>query len=126
MQMKTLNDIYANTCRLARPVALKSKKDGRWVDVSVREFCDSVRFFSNGLRVLGVKPGDRVAILAENRPEWAIADFAILAAGAVTGPLMMRWSITYHSRASRGVRSGKARRSSPASSLRRRWASSSS
>src|SRR5271154_1962670 len=38
-----------------------------------------------------------------------------LAGGAVTGPLMMRWSITYHSRASRGVRSGKARRSSPAS-----------
>jgi long-chain acyl-CoA synthetase len=98
MQMKTLNDLYANTCRLERPVALKSKKDGRWFDVSVREFCDSVRYFSNGLRVLGVKPGDRVAILAENRPEWAIADFAILAAGAVTVPVyptLLGWQIEY-------------------------------
>ena len=63
MQMKTLNDIYTNTCRIERPVALKSKKDGRWVDVAVAEFRDSVRYFSTGLRVLGVKAGDRIAIL---------------------------------------------------------------
>jgi len=98
MQMKTLNDIYVNTCRLERPVALKSKKDGRWVDVSVAEFRDSVRYFSNGLRNLGVKAGDRVAILSENRPEWAIADFAILAAAAVTVPIyptLLGWQIEY-------------------------------
>jgi long-chain acyl-CoA synthetase len=98
MQMKTLNDIYANTCRLERPVALKSKKDGRWVDVSVAEFRDGVRYFSNGLRVLGVKPGDRVAILSENRPEWAMSDFAILAAAAVTVPIyptLLGWQIEY-------------------------------
>ena len=98
MPMNTLNDIYVNTCRLERPVALKSKKDGRWVDVSVAEFRDGVRYFSNGLRVLGVKPGDRVAILSENRPEWAIADFAILAAGAVAVPIyptLLGWQIEY-------------------------------
>ena len=98
MQMKTLDDIYVNTCRLERPVALKSKKDGRWVDVSVAEFRDSVRYFSNGLRNLGVKAGDRVAILSENRPEWAIADFAILAAAAVTVPIyptLLGWQIEY-------------------------------
>ena len=98
MQMKTLNDIYSNTCRIERPVALKSKRDGRWVDVSVAEFRDSVRQFSNGLRVLGVKTGDRVAILSENRPEWAIADFAILATAAVTVPIyptLLGWQIEY-------------------------------
>ncbi|HEY8848860.1 MAG TPA: long-chain fatty acid--CoA ligase [Thermoanaerobaculia bacterium] len=98
MQMKTLNDIYANTCRLERPVALRSKKDGHWVDVSVAEFRDTVRYFSNGLRVLGVKAGDRVAILSENRPEWAMADFAILAAAAVTVPIyptLLGWQIEY-------------------------------
>ena len=98
MEIKTLNDIYAVTCTLDRPAALKVKRDGRWVDISVAEFCDSVRNFATGLRLLGVKPGDRVAILSENRPEWAIADFAILANAAVTVPIyptLLGWQIEY-------------------------------
>src|SRR6185369_16906917 len=42
---------------------------------------------SVGLRELGVKPGDRVAILSENRPEWAIVDYACLAAGCADVPV---------------------------------------
>src|SRR5438105_159227 len=98
MPMNTLNDIYVNTGLLERPVALKSKKDGRWVDVSVAEFRDRVRYFANGLRVLGVRPSDRAAILSDTRPEWAIADFAILAAGAVAVPIypaLLGWQIEY-------------------------------
>ena len=38
-------------------------------------------------RRLGMAPGDRVAILSESRPEWLLADFAILASGAVTVPI---------------------------------------
>jgi len=98
MEIRTLNDIYAVTCTLDRPAALKSKRDGQWVDVTVPQFRDSVRHFSTGLRLLGVKPGDRVAILSENRPEWAIGDFAILCNASVTVPIyptLLGWQIEY-------------------------------
>src|SRR5216684_1261025 len=98
MEIKTLNDIYRLTCTIDRPVALKTKKNGQWVDTSVPQLRDTVRYFSSGLRSLGVKPGDRVAILSENRPEWAMGDFAILAAGAVTVPVyptLLGWQIEY-------------------------------
>ncbi|HUJ12183.1 MAG TPA: long-chain fatty acid--CoA ligase [Thermoanaerobaculia bacterium] len=98
MEIKTLNDIYAVTCTLERSPALKYKRDGKWVDISVAEFCDAVKFFAAGLRQLGIKPGDRIAILSENRPEWAIADFAILCNAAITVPVyptLLGWQIEY-------------------------------
>src|SRR5205085_11444537 len=88
----------AVTCTIDRPAAVRSKRDGRWVDVTVPEFRDTVRHFANGLRQLGVKPGDRVAILSENLPEWAMSDFAILANAAVTVPVyptLLGWQIEY-------------------------------
>ena len=98
MEIKTLNDIFTVTCGVDRPAVLKSKKNGEWVDVGVPEFRDTVRHVATALRYLGVKPGDRVAILAENRPEWAIGDFGILADGAVTVPIyptLLAWQIEY-------------------------------
>src|SRR6185295_17356679 len=64
-----------------RPVALRIRRDGHWADLSYRELAERVHAASVGLRELGLRVGDRVAILSENRPEWAIADFACLAAG---------------------------------------------
>src|SRR5438270_55797 len=98
MEIRTLNDIYTLTCSLDRPAALKYKRDGKWVDTSVDEFRDTVRYFATGLRLLGLKTGDRVAILSENRPEWAMADFAILCNAAVTVPIyptLLGWQIEY-------------------------------
>ena len=98
MPIQTLTDIYATTCEITRPVVMKSKKGGRWVDVSLDEFRDTVRWFSHGLRILGVKPGDRFGILSENRPEWAFADYAILCAAAITVPVyptLLGWQIEY-------------------------------
>jgi long-chain acyl-CoA synthetase len=98
MEIRTLNDIYTATITIDRPAAMKSKRDGRWVDVSVAQLRDAVRHFSTGLRLLGVKPGDRVAILSENRPEWAIADFAILCNASITVPIyptLLGWQIEY-------------------------------
>ncbi len=98
MEIKTLNDIYTVTCTLARPAATKYKRDGQWVDTSIDEFRDAVRYFATGLHLLGLKAGDRVAILSENRPEWAIADFAILGDAAVTVPVyptLLGWQIEY-------------------------------
>jgi long-chain acyl-CoA synthetase len=98
MTVQTLNDIYKATSSMPRPAAMRHKKEGRWVDIGVPEFTDTVRYFSSGLRVLGVKPGDRVAILSENRPEWTLADFAILACGAASVPIyptLLGWQIEY-------------------------------
>ena len=57
------------------------------VGTSGRELVERVRDLSLGLSALGMTRGGRVAIVAESRPEWLFADFAILAAGAVTVPI---------------------------------------
>jgi long-chain acyl-CoA synthetase len=70
-----------------KPDAFKFKRNGQWTDVSRDEFLLRVEELFFGMRVLGLKRGDRVAILSENRLEWAIADYAVLCAGAVTVPI---------------------------------------
>jgi long-chain acyl-CoA synthetase len=67
--------------------ALSSKIAKSWKAITYGDLDQQVRDFSMGLRSLGVERGDRVALISENRPEWAIADVAILAAGAVTVPI---------------------------------------
>lgn len=70
-----------------RPVAMRAKRDGAWQDIPYRTVAARVEALSRGLGALGIAPGDRVAILSENRPEWALADFAALAARAVDVPV---------------------------------------
>ena len=97
-ELKTLTDIYSVTCSIDRPAIMKYKRGDKWVDVSVPEFRDTVRWLATGLHDLGVKRGDRLAILAENRPEWTISDFAILCAGGVSVPVyptLLGWQIEY-------------------------------
>ncbi len=60
---------------------------GQYVDVSSEEALRRVRALRAGLKSLGVKAGDRVAILSENRLEWALADLSAQCAGAVTVPI---------------------------------------
>jgi long-chain acyl-CoA synthetase len=55
--------------------------------LSGKELFERIRDFSLGLSALGVAPGDRVAVVAESRPEWLIADLAILCCGAITVPI---------------------------------------
>ena len=70
-----------------RPAALRSKQGADWVPVSYAELGRRVHAAASGLRALGVAPGDRVAILSENRPEWAITDFACLTIRGADVPL---------------------------------------
>ncbi|WP_085812757.1 AMP-dependent synthetase/ligase [Geoanaerobacter pelophilus] len=67
--------------------AVQFRKNGQWVILSYAQFYDRALMVSRGLRKLGVKPGDRVAILSENRAGWIIADMGILCAGGVTVPI---------------------------------------
>ena len=63
-----------------------AKRDGAWQAHSWAKARDDVSALSRGLRALGLAPGERVALVAENRPEWAIVDLAVMAARAVTVP----------------------------------------
>ncbi|WP_115367735.1 AMP-dependent synthetase/ligase [Alteripontixanthobacter maritimus] len=65
---------------------LATKKRGEWQPISWREAADRVCLLAESLRELGLEDGDRVALVSENRPEWCIADLAIMAAGCVTVP----------------------------------------
>ena len=68
-------------------MAVRAKRGGQWLDLSYPELADRVQDLSLGLLELGIRPGDRVAILSENRPEWAIADYACLAARCTDVPI---------------------------------------
>jgi long-chain acyl-CoA synthetase len=70
-----------------RPDALQVKVAGAYKPISHGEVADRVRHAARGLASLGVRRGDRVGILSENRPEWAIADFACLTAGLTDVPI---------------------------------------
>lgn len=67
--------------------ALRFKKDGTWHDISWNEFGSRVEKMACGLLDLGINPGDRVAILSENRPEWAITDFAVISVQGILVPI---------------------------------------
>ena len=58
-----------------------------YTQISHRTLLERIRHTSDGLRAIGIAPGDRVVILSENRPEWAVADFACLTAGITDVPL---------------------------------------
>src|SRR4051812_9449018 len=60
------------------------KEAGRWVGVTGAQALARVRGLTLGLHELGVRRGDRVAILGETRPEWMLADLAVLSNGAAT------------------------------------------
>ncbi|HUB97642.1 MAG TPA: long-chain fatty acid--CoA ligase [Stellaceae bacterium] len=62
------------------------KADGAWVPTSWAETRRQVVALARGLRSLGLQRGDRVGLVAENRPEWVIADLAVLAAGGISVP----------------------------------------
>jgi long-chain acyl-CoA synthetase len=88
LQLRTLNDILFTLEASHRERAvLVQQSAGGWQPVSSTEICRRVRGVAAALRSWGIGKGDRVAILSENRWEWAVADFACLALGAVDVPL---------------------------------------
>ena len=84
----TLPEICLDALRWhGKPDALNEKRGGEWQRLSGEAVAARVRALALGLASLGVEPGDRVALLSENRPEWSIADLAILSLGAVNVPI---------------------------------------
>jgi long-chain acyl-CoA synthetase len=86
---RTLNELFLDTIQRfgSKPAALRYKQGGRWLSFTHAEVQERVVHASLGFRELGLGPGDRIAILSENRPEWAIADFATLLLRALDVPV---------------------------------------
>src|SRR5437899_256050 len=87
MSLATLNDIFFTAVDRNLDSMMLHREAGKWLPVSSREFGQKVARTSAALRSWGIKPGDRIAILSENRPEWPIADISSLLLGVVTVPL---------------------------------------
>jgi long-chain acyl-CoA synthetase len=81
--------------RADRPF-LWAKREGIFRPWSWREVADQVRLLARALAAEGLKPGDRVLLVGENRPEWAIADLAIMSAGGITVPAYTTNTIADH------------------------------
>ncbi len=88
---KTIAELYTFLTEefgknMTRPVMMR-KVDGVYKGISYTEFKEETDNFAYGLTALGVKKGDKIAIIAENRPEWVYSDMGILALGGVDVPM---------------------------------------
>jgi len=72
------------------------KQDRRYQPVTWSTAARDVRRLAQGLRALGIGPGERVALVAENRPEWVVADLAVMSAGAITVPAYVTNTVEDH------------------------------
>jgi long-chain acyl-CoA synthetase len=85
---KTINELFIRAMEEhQKPDAFLTKSEGRYHGIASREVLTKVAALAQAFVEMGVGAGDRVALLSENRLEWALTDYAILGLGAVTVPL---------------------------------------
>lgn len=88
LDLKTLNDVFFRIASADRERAvLAQDAQGAWRPISSGQVYQRVRALAAAFTTWGIRKGDRIAILAENRWEWAVTDFAALALGAVDVPI---------------------------------------
>jgi long-chain acyl-CoA synthetase len=86
--ISTVNDLFFRIAAAANPRAiLWQNGSGDWHPISSDQMYQRVRALATGFLRLGAKKGDRIALISENRWEWAATDFAVLAMGAADVPL---------------------------------------
>ena len=87
MNLRTLNDVFFTMLERNSDRVMLSREDGIWKNIPALQLRSWVYATARQLQAWGIKKGDRVILLSENRPEWAIADFACLLLGAVDVPI---------------------------------------
>jgi long-chain acyl-CoA synthetase len=87
MSVTTLSELFLKAASYNKPECLLYKVGGTYQPVSTAELVDHVRRLAKALEELGVQPGDRVALMADNGPHWPAVDFATLCIGAVLVPV---------------------------------------
>lgn len=84
---RTLADVFQAAASHEKPDAILTKESGEYSPIASRELARRVVNVHLAMRSLGIGPGDRFALLAENRWEWAVVDFAMMTAGIVSVPI---------------------------------------
>jgi len=87
MMLQTINDLFFNIVDRGAERVMLSKQSGEWNPISSQEIYRSVVGIAITLSKWGMKKGDRIAILSENRPEWTFAEFATALLGAIVVPI---------------------------------------
>src|SRR3954468_24208095 len=85
--LDTVNDVFFTVVERDRPRVMTYRSGAEWAGISARELYSRVVTTARALGAWGLRKGDRVAIMAENRPEWAVVDFACLALGVADVPI---------------------------------------
>ncbi len=67
--------------------ALAAKENGIWRKYSTQEYIDTVNFLSYAFIQIGIKPGDKIGLISNNRPEWNFIDYACSQTGSINTPL---------------------------------------
>ncbi len=83
----TADIVFDNARTRPQHVSLRRKVDGRWLDVTARDFAAEVTAVAKGLVAAGIRFGDRVAVMSKTRYEWTVVDFALFTVGAVVVPV---------------------------------------
>ena len=86
-QTSTLGQLILAAAERHSGAAMRFKHDGAWIDVTFADLAARAREIARGLIGLGIRPGDRVAILSATRPEWTLVDCGALCAGATVVPI---------------------------------------
>jgi len=86
-QATTLAALLRSAVESGSGPAMRFFRDGQWRRLSYPQVYERAHELARGLIALGIEPGDRVAILSVTRPEWTLADLAILWAGAIGVPI---------------------------------------
>ncbi len=86
--VETIGQLFLNTSKsFIKDDLMLCKKEGRYVPISTEEFSNRVKYFSLGLRDMGLGARDKLVIFSETRPEWVITDIANLCLGGITVPI---------------------------------------
>jgi len=83
----TLPEMLLRSAARHTGTAMRFNAEGRWRELSYGDLAAAVRDVACGLIALGVRPGERVSILSDTRPEWTLADLGALCVGAVVAPI---------------------------------------
>jgi len=84
---RTFDVPYYQLKKYPKQDALCDKVGGQWVKHSLQEYLDNANAMSRGLLAMGIKPGDKIAMISNNRSEWNMADIGIAQVGAISVPV---------------------------------------
>ena len=88
MKFKNLGDMFfSKRNTYADKTAYMFKKEGTWQEVAFKAAVDKVEKISAGFAALGIKKGDAIAIVSQNRLEWEMTDYAAVSLGALVVPI---------------------------------------